>query len=247
MSTKPQLKGGVAMVKKNSESETLRESFVRMIQQKILSGELPIGSKLPTERELAEEIGVSRQVINSGITDLERHGFIKVNPRHGTYVADFRREGGISTLSAIMDYRGDSIREEEIRSILEVRWGLESMTLRNAIENASDEDIRSLEGPLEAIRNAGTPEEAAEAAFRFHHTMAMIGSNTVLPLIYVSFRNIVATLWVRFIRLYGKDALYLNSSMTYRYLKARDLDKAINWLNHFMSEAISGSQQIYKR
>ena len=246
MSTARLLKGGLTVVKKNSETETLRASFVRLIQQKILSGELPIGSRLPTERELAEEIGVSRQVINSGITDLERHGFIKVNPRHGTYVADFRREGGISILSAIMDYRGDSIREEEIRSILEVRWGLESMTLRNAIENASDEGIHSLEEPLEAIRNAETPEDAAEAAFRFHHTMAMIGSNTVLPLIYVSFRNIVVTLWVRFIKRYGKEALYLNSSMTYRYLKERDLDKAINWLNHFMTEAISGSQQIYR-
>ena len=234
------------MVKKNSETETLRGSFVRKIQQKILSGELPIGSRLPTERELAEEMGVSRQVINSGITDLERYGFIKVVPRHGTYVADFRREGGISTLSAIMDFRGDSIREEEIRSILEVRWGLERMTLRNAMENASDEDIRSLSGPLEDIRKAETPEEAAEAAFRFHQTMATIGSNTVLPLIYVSFRNVVVTLWVRFIRLYGTDALYLNTSMTYRYLMERDLDKAINWLDHFMTEAIDGSQQIYK-
>ncbi len=238
--------GGKTMVKKSSEQETLRESFIRTIQQKILSGDLPIGSRLPTERELAEEMGVSRQVINSGITDLERNGFIRIVPRHGTYVADFRREGGISTLSAIMDYTGDSIREEEIRSILEVRWGLESMTLRNAIGNASDEDIRLLEKPLEDIRRAETPEEAAEAAFSFHHTMATIGSNTVLPLIYVSFRNVVITLWVRFVRLYGKDALYLNSSMTYKYLRERDLNKAINWLNHFMTEAISGSQQIYK-
>lgn len=246
MSTKRHLEGGLAMVKKHSESETLRDSFVRSIQQKILSGELPIGSRLPTERELAEEMGVSRQVINSGISDLERNGFIKVNPRHGTYVADFRREGGISTLSAIMDYRGDSIREEEIRSILEVRWGLERMTLRSAIENASDEDIAALEEPLEEIRAAESPEEAANAAFRFHHMMATIGSNTVLPLIYVSFRNVVVTLWIRFIIRYGKDALYLNTSMTYKYLKERDLDKAVNWLNHFMTEAISGNQQIYK-
>ena len=234
------------MVRKNSDQETLRSSFVRSIQVKILSGELPIGSKLPTERELAQEMGVSRQVINSGIVDLERSGFIKVIPRHGTYVADFRREGGIPTLNAIMDFRGDNIREEEIRSILEVRWGLESMTLRNAIANASDEGIASLEPHLEAIRKAESPEEAAEAAFSFHHTMATIGSNTVLPLIYVSFKSIVVTLWIRFIRLHGTEALYLNSSMTYRYLKERDLDKSISWLNHFMMEAINGSQQIYK-
>ena len=235
-----------AMVKRNSDSHTLRDSFVKTIQQKILSGELPIGSRLPTERELADEMGVSRQVINSGITDLERNGFIKVVPRHGTYVADFRREGGISTLNAIMDYRGDNIREEEIRSILEVRWGLERMTLRNAIANSSDEEIALLEPYLEAIKKAETPEDAAEAAFGFHHMMATIGSNTVLPLIYVSFKNVVISLWIRFVRLHGTEALYLNSSMTYKYLKERDFDKAINWLNHFMTEAISGSQQIYK-
>ena len=234
------------MVKINTETQSLKASFVTNIRKRILSGELPIGSKLPTERELAEEMNVSRQVINSGIADLERTGFIKVVPRHGTYVADFRREGGISTLSAIMDYRGDDIREEEIRSILEVRWGLEHLTLKNAIENATDEDIEALAKHLEEIRQASTPEEAAEAAFGFHHSMAMIGTNTVLPLIYVSFKNVVTTLWVRFVRLYGVDALYLNHSITYKCLRERDFTKAINWLDHFMTEAISGSQQIYK-
>ena len=62
-----------------------------------------------------------------------------MRPRQGAYVADYRRDGNMETLMAIMDYNGGMLGKEEIRSILEVRWGLEQMTLHRVIDNASDE------------------------------------------------------------------------------------------------------------
>ena len=62
-------------------SPSLRELFVQQLEQMILSGKLPVGEKLPPERQLAQEMQVSRAVVNGGISDLEKKGFLVVK-RH---------------------------------------------------------------------------------------------------------------------------------------------------------------------
>lgn len=60
---------------KKISSPTLRELFVQQLEDLILSGKLKIGEKLPTERQLAESMQVSRSVVNNGLSDLEKKGF----------------------------------------------------------------------------------------------------------------------------------------------------------------------------
>ena len=67
---------------------SLKELFVSELENKILSGELAIGSRLPSERELAASMQVSRAVVNSGISEMEKKGFLVVKPRIGTFVED---------------------------------------------------------------------------------------------------------------------------------------------------------------
>ena len=74
---------------------SLKDLFVQKLQGMILSGELPMGEKLPSERELCQQMGVSRAVVNGGITELARQGFLEVRPRQGAYVADYRRDGNM--------------------------------------------------------------------------------------------------------------------------------------------------------
>ena len=84
---------------------SLKDLFIQQLQDMILSGELPMGSRLPSERELCQQMGVSRAVVNGGITELARQGFLEVLPRQGTYVADYRRNGNMNTLiMMIMNY-----------------------------------------------------------------------------------------------------------------------------------------------
>lgn len=53
----------------------LRDLFIEQLEHLILSGKLPVGEKLPPERQLAEMMQVSRAVVNSGISELEKKGF----------------------------------------------------------------------------------------------------------------------------------------------------------------------------
>lgn len=85
-------------------SPSLKDLFITHIEAMILSGELPVGQQLPPERQLAQSMGVSRAVVNSGVAELERRGFLEVRPRVGTFVTDYRRAGTLDTLKSIMTY-----------------------------------------------------------------------------------------------------------------------------------------------
>lgn len=227
-------------------SPSLKELFVQKLQGMILSGELPMGERLPSERDLCQQMGVSRAVVNGGISELARQGFLEVRPRQGTFVADYRRNGNMETLMAIMEYNGGVLGKEEIRSILEVRWGLEQMTLHRVIDNAKDADLEGLSRYLDALDENSTPAQAAETAFAFHHELTLLGGNHILPLIYTSFKVPCMALWIRFCRKYGVKALRSNMEELYRHLLNRDKAGAKLWSNTYLAEAIYGSQQIYE-
>ncbi len=126
-------------------SPSLRELFVEQLEHMILSGKLAIGEKLPPERQLAESMQISRSVVNGGISDLEKKGFLVVKPRSGTYVADYRRNGTADTLLAIMNYNGGKLRSEEIRSILEVRIALDTLAAELCETHITDDEIDVLD------------------------------------------------------------------------------------------------------
>lgn len=128
-------------------SPSLRDLFIEQLEHLILSGKLQVGEKLPPERQLAEMMQVSRAVVNSGISELEKKGFLTVKPRSGTYVADFRRKGTLDTLIAIMNYNGGRMRDQEIRSIFEVRIALDTLAAQLAIDTISDKTSSVFSNP----------------------------------------------------------------------------------------------------
>lgn len=226
-------------------SPSLKQLFVRQLQGMILSGELPMGSQLPPERELARQMQVSRAVVNGGLAELAQQGFLEVRPRQGTCVADYRRKGNLSTLIAIMEYRDGVLGKDEIRSLLEVRQALEHLAVNSAIRHASDQALDNLGEHLARIAQAEDIAQAAEAAFQFQHELALVGGNSIVPLIYYSFKAPVITLWMRFCRLYGIEALLRNTERLYDCIRARDEQAAAEWIDRYLGQAIRGSQQIY--
>lgn len=226
------------------KAPTLKELFVRELEAMILSGKLKIGEKLPPERVLAEKMQVSRAVINGGIAELARKGFLEVKPRSGVYVLDYRRYGTVDTLLSIMNYNGGHLRRDEIQSILEIKMIVDKLAVELSVDRHTAEDIISLEGYLKEILNDNI-EEAADAAFTFYHELAMTSQNTLLPLIYRSFRVPVSHLWVRFIQKYGSEVVYNSAQNILRALIDHDKEKALEGVEKAISTTISGSKEIY--
>ena len=224
---------------------SLHELFVDQLEHLIISGKLQIGEKLPPERQLAEMMQVSRSVVNSGINELEKKGFLIIKPRSGTYVADYRRKGTIDTLMAIMKYNGGRIRNEEIRSIFEIRIALDTLAAKLCIDRITEEEIELLYEKVEDIHNAQNKDDAIRAAFEFQHEFALVSGNTLIPLVFQSFLAPIKTMWERFIDLYGMDILYKRNYKMWTYIKNRDTDGAIEWIEKSMEECIRGDYQIY--
>lgn len=168
-----------------------------------------------------------------------------VRPRVGTFVADYRRAGTMETLKSIMTYNRGRLRNEEIRSILEVRDALDKLAVADIIPHVTELDNMLLLEKVEAIRQARDNRQAAEAAFAFQHELAMLSGNTLLPLIFRSFYSSVLVLWERFCALHGIDTLYQTSCRLCGHIRDKDIPGAVAWIDYCTRETISGSRRIY--
>jgi DNA-binding FadR family transcriptional regulator len=226
-------------------SPSLKELFIQQLETMILSGKLAIGEKLPPERELAESMQVSRAVVNAGITELARKGFLMIKPRVGTFVADYRINGTLETLISIMNYNGGILREAEIRSILELRIALDTLAVELSVPKITDDEITVLKEYVKQLEETDSPEIASELSFRFQHELAILSGNTLMPLIFSSFKVPILSLWERFCRLYGLDSLKENTIELMGYIENRDVEKAVVCLTNDIKDTISGDRQIY--
>lgn len=224
---------------------TLKELFIKEMESMILSGRLPIGTALPPERELAETMQISRAVVNTGLVELARKGFLVIRPRVGTFVADYRTSGTIEAFLSIVSYNGGMLRREEIKSILELRRALDTLAVELCANRITDEELAQLRESTEAIAQAKTPDDAIRKAYEFQHRLALFSGNTLLPVLFSSFKSLTHTLWQRFCALYGIPALYENTSALCACLEKRDFPGAIACLTATLQESISGSRPIY--
>lgn len=206
---------------------SLTELFVQQIENMILSGELAVGEQLPPARELSVRMGVSRPVISAGLIELEKLGFIEIRPRQGAFVSDYRRKGTVETLVAIMRYNGGAMRDNEVTSLLQVRNSLESLCMELVIQNATDRELASVAPLLQAIEEAKLPEDAADAIYAFHHELAALSGNMLLPLLYHSFKPESLYLWTISFKKEGKQKLCDAKVRLYQALLNRDTKEAI--------------------
>lgn len=205
---------------------SLTELFVQQVENMILSGELAVGEQLPPARELSVRMGVSRPVISAGLIELEKLGFVEIRPRQGAFVCDYRRKGTVETLVAIMRYNGGAMRGNEVTSLLQVRNSLETLCMELVIQTASDEELASIAPLLNAILEADGPEDAASATFTFHHELAVLSGNMLLPLLYHSFRSESLYLWTIACKKSGLRQLYDTKLRLYQALLNRDTEEA---------------------
>lgn len=212
------------------KTQSLTEIFVQHIQDMIISGELQPGMTLPSVQELTEKMGISRPVVSAGLVELEKMGFVKVTPRIGTTVCDYLRTGTVETLDAVLRYNG-RLRKNETVSVMQLRTPVESLCVQLVIENATKADIEALLPFLEAIEIAAKkgPEETAEAAFVFHHELAVCSGNMLLPMLYHSFRTTAISLWTLYCRHNenGCEKLFENKERLYRAIAEGKLLEAM--------------------
>lgn len=152
------------------------DKIIDQIRSLISSGELKPGDKLPPERKLAEQFGVSRGPVRDAIQKLEFYGILKTQPQSGTVVAGI----GISAIEGLIT---DVLQLEptDFSSLVEMRVILEVNAARYAAQRRTADDIIAIQKALAAYEEQIAKESpAVEEDLLFHLKIAEASKNRAL-------------------------------------------------------------------
>ena len=171
------------------------EDVVSEIEQSVGSGALSVGSQLPSERELAQQFGVSRVVIREAIRHLEARGIVDVRVGSGTYI---RSVSGATLSKSFTLWL--QLEDSSVLDLYAVRQALEVTAASLAAVHATPEDVSQMRRLLDewAILLSKIPfaEEDVAASdnfeVEFHYLLAKASRNialetllrAILPLIF---------------------------------------------------------------
>jgi DNA-binding FadR family transcriptional regulator len=161
------------------ENRRLYRQIADQIAALIERGEYKAGQRLPPERDLAKQLGVSRPSVREALIALEVEGYVEVRVGSGVYVVGPRTEDAAEPLST------DSGPFELIRA----RWLIEAECAALAAKNATKAQVRAIEEALDGMqadRDKGTMPLGADR--QFHLRIAEASGNSALALV-------VKTLW----------------------------------------------------
>jgi GntR family transcriptional repressor for pyruvate dehydrogenase complex len=150
----------------------LAHQLVEGMSERIKSGLLKAGDKLPTESELVAAYGVSRTVVREAISHLQAAGLVETQHGIGTFVleqsggANFRIDAG--EMSTVMD----------VLAVLELRISLETEAAGLAAQRRSEDQLEQLRRALAAlIENVEQAGDAASPDYQFHLQIALATGN----------------------------------------------------------------------
>ena len=164
------------------------EQITDLLIGKIRSHELKPGDRLPPERVMAVELGVSRTAIREALRSLETLGYIGSRVGGGTYVKRITLENVMLPFSAVLENDGRLIPD-----LMEVRLLLEAEMARLAALRSVPSDIESLE---EAIRFQAQEFDEGKIGIegddRFHEALAEAAKNVALKSICYMCRDLLS-------------------------------------------------------
>lgn len=154
---------------------SLVDNAIDSIRAEIVAGAWPVGTRVPTEIELAGLLGISRNTVREAVRALAHSGILEVRQGDGTYVR--------SQTDASAALR--AITTATLREQVELRLILDEVLARLAAGRRDFEDIGHIASAIEDMVDSGgkpAPDEAKTR--RFHATIADATHNAALAAVY---------------------------------------------------------------
>jgi GntR family transcriptional repressor for pyruvate dehydrogenase complex len=152
----------------------IKERVAGQLRGLIEAGSLQAGEQLPSERELAEQLGVSRSTVREAVQFLGALGLVEIRHGSGTFV---RSDGDLPSEWLQWTRR----HRVEVHELLEVRRGLEAVAAELAAERSHDlEAMEAALADMEAAVDGRDVPGLVEADLSFHTALAAASGNTAL-------------------------------------------------------------------
>jgi GntR family transcriptional regulator, transcriptional repressor for pyruvate dehydrogenase complex len=166
------------------------EEICERIREQLALGVLKPGDKLPPERDLAQQLGVSRNVLREALRSLEMAGVLRL--QKGVKGGAFIREGDTSRMNVVMRDML-SLGTISVRELSEARINVLDLVVRLACTNARPADFEALEANIERTELAtreGRLLDRVECSREFYRLLAASTGNKVIAMIMDSVTEI---------------------------------------------------------
>ncbi len=163
----------------------LVDSVITQLEGEIGAGTWPPGAQLPSETQLAGELGVGRSTVREAVRALVSTGVLESRQGSGTFVRSPRPRP--ADLAA-------RLRRGGVLEVYEVRQGLELVAARSAAVRRTAEDLASMEEALtrrRRARSAGRTRAFVDADLDFHRSVVAAAHNPVLTDLFDSFLDVL--------------------------------------------------------
>jgi GntR family transcriptional repressor for pyruvate dehydrogenase complex len=153
---------------------TVTDAAIATIRDRIEAGFYPLGSLLPAQRQLSEELAISRASLREALSTLEALGMLRIRPGKGVYV-----ESGQATTGPAWQFAARSSPPDTYQ----MRYALEGFAARMAARAVSDDDLAWFEDNLAALHAALTDnalDDASQLDFEFHMRILGLAGNAAI-------------------------------------------------------------------
>ncbi|MDD5795285.1 MAG: FadR/GntR family transcriptional regulator [Clostridiales bacterium] len=168
------------------KSEKVYKIIMKQIKDIVKSGELKRGDKLPSERELALRLNVSRTSVREAIKALETLGLVESKHGGGNYIKNDFEDILLEPLSIAFMLLGSNNSE-----ILELRKVIEPEVASMAAKNITENEIKELENIIEKLSKTTDSKICASLDKEFHYVIAKASKNHLLSTIVFSVSSLI--------------------------------------------------------
>ena len=209
------------------KTKRIYEEIVEQIRLLVTEGHVKAGDRLPSERDLAERLQVSRASVREALSALEMMGLLEIRSGEGTYIKQVNIDSVVAPLAWVLSMEKDMVLE-----LLEVRKILETQAAVLAAERAEAEEVVELREALEEMKKdlqSGRLGDSSDHSF--HYAIARGTRNKILiRLMNAISDTMFQTLRASRIKLYESEGvperLYTEHEEIFKAIQAKSPDEA---------------------
>lgn len=228
---------------------SLKAACIQRLEGLILSGEWQIGLRLPSERDLAAQLNISRPVLHEALVDLAAKGLVTIEPRRGVFINDYRTSGSCALLSSLLSFSGGRLDPAFTQSMIEMRLLVECENAFLAAQNRTDDQLAGLQDLLaQEAKDISDTRSLTDLDYALHLQIAVASGNLVYPLIMNSFKIIYTQLTGRFFDHYAQtpvvEAVFAYHHRLVEVIANRDAETAHSIMQDMLQHGADHLRQI---
>lgn len=179
----------------NIQKISISEQVYIQLRDRILKKVLPVGTELPSERELSETLGVNRGAVREAIKRLQQARLVRVRHGGATQVENFEAEGGLELLPSLMVSAQGQVNLEVARGIVALRKALAPVVAGQAAVHGGKALADVLKPVIANMQNASELPKLQQLAFDFWALVVQGSGNVVFKLAFNSMNQTYLAAW----------------------------------------------------